>query len=195
MATVMDMWDGCETEAPTEAPADTKQVKFKMTINMKAEKFETCKDKIVEDIATTLQTTKDKVSVAIVTRRLRRLLADSVDLEVTVKAKDAAAADAIKQKVSGESSTFKADLAAAVKASTGETITVSEVSDPTSENLTTSTDDDKDNTTMIIIIVVAVVVVLLIGGFVCYTMNKNETMSKEVGGGEFNEKRTPGTQA
>merc|ERR1712062_293999 len=115
---------------------------------MKAEKFETYKDKIVEDIATTLQTTKDKVSVAIVTRRLR-LLADSVDLEVTVKAKDAAAADAIKQKVSGESSTFKADLAAAVKASTGETITVSEVSDPTSENLTTSADDDKDNTTMI----------------------------------------------
>merc|ERR1712227_1052090 len=109
-------------------------------------------------------------------------------------------ADTIKTKVTGNS--FEADLAQEITTNTDSlNVEVTGVSAPKSENLTTTTttdDDDSNNTTMIIIIVVAVVVVLLIGAFVCYTMNNNDKMQKEVGGEsvEMNvDKRTPGLNA
>jgi hypothetical protein len=182
----------------TEPVADTKEVKFEVTLSISKADYETHKDQIKEDFATILGTTKDKLTITVVSRRARRSLTDSLKLEVAVKSADAAAASAIESKVTGD--TFEADLAKEITDNTeGLTVQVTGVSEPKSENLTTTTtDDDDSNTTMIIIIVVAVVVVLLIAAFVCYTMNNNDKMQKEVGGEavEFNsEKRTPGLNA
>jgi len=185
------------TKAATQAQVEDKRVvKFNMDMNIKRDEFDANKDKITEKIADQVGQPKEKVTVTVVSRRNRRMLQDSVKLEVTVKAADDTAADAIKTRVA--SSTFAADLAKAVNESTNLNVEITGVTAPVSENLTTTTttDDDDNNTTMIIIIVVAIVAVLAIGGFVCYTMNNNDKMAKEVGGGEVEfEKRTPGTQA
>jgi len=178
--------------------ADKKVVKFEVTLSISKADYETHKDQIKKDFATILDTTTDKITITVVSRRARRLLTESVKLEVAVKAADADAASAIETKVKGDS--FETDLAKEITDNTaGLNVEVTGVSEPKSENLTTTTDDDdSSNTTMIIIIVVAVVVVLLIAAFVCYTMNNNDKMQKEVGGEavEMNsDKRTPGINA
>jgi len=186
---------GGKTDEPAE---DKKVVKFEVTLSISKADYETHKDQIKKDFATILGTTTDKITITVVSRRARRLLTESVKLEVSVKAADDAAASAIETKVKGDS--FETDLAKEITDNTaGLNVEVTGVSEPKSENLTTTTDDDdSNNTTMIIIIVVAVVVVLLIAAFVCYTMNNNDKMQKEVGGEavEMNsEKRTPGLNA
>merc|ERR1719204_395032 len=169
-----------ETEKPVE---DKMVVKFEMTFNIAKDDYDTHKDQIKKDIAKLLGTTPDKITVTIVSRRIRRLLTDSVKLEVAVKAADDTTAKAIEDKVKGD--TFGEDLAKEIKDSTNLTVEVTGVTAPVSENLNTTpptSDDDSNNTTMIVIIVVAIVVVLLIAAFVCYTMNNNEKLNKEVGG-------------
>jgi len=190
--------DDAGTEAPTEpateAPAPTKEVKFELKLSISEEEFNTHKETIKADIATLLNTVVEKIRLALKTRRRRRLQ-DAVDIEVTVQADDDAAATAVEDAVTGSS--FEQDLGESVSTSTGLTVTVSDVSDPVTESLTetpASSDDDDDNTTMIIIIIVVVVAVLAIGGFICYTMNKNEKLKDQVGGGETPDKRTPGLQ-
>jgi len=185
-----------EEQESTEAPVeDKKVVKFDMTLNgMSKTQYDANKAKVKDDIAAQLDTTASKITVTVKSRRARRMLTESVELEVAVNAADDAAATAITNKVKEES--FKSELATKVEASTGVTVTVEGVSEPTSEALTTAESDDSSssNTTMIIIIVVAIVVVLMIGGFVCYTMSNNDKLAKEVGGGEVGEtetKRTP----
>merc|ERR1711963_597443 len=126
------------TKAATEAPVEDKvAVKFDMTMNIKPAEYEANKDKIKTQIAKTLGKDESKVTVTRKSRRNRRFLQDSVNLEVTVKAADDAAATAIKSTVQGSS--FAADLAKAVNESTNLNVEITGVTEPSSEPLTTST--------------------------------------------------------
>jgi len=181
----------CGDSVTPDNVEDKEVVKFEMTLKIAKADYETHKKQIKKDIATTLEVHVDKVTVTVVSRRNRRLLTESIKLEVAVKAADDSAVSAIKEKV--EDDTFAADLAKEINDSTNLNVEITDVSKPTSEKITTTptkTDDDSNNTTMIIIIVVVIVAVLLIAAFVWYTMNNNEKTSNEGEAVEF-QKRTP----
>jgi len=151
-------------------------VEFQLTLSMTESEFDQQKESIKSGVAKACNVETNQVELAVVARRNRRNLQDSVNIEakITTDSTDAATVTNLIQ--DGE---FATSLETEI-ASEGVTTTVSDVSAPTVTSLAaneSSSGDDDDSDTTLYIIIAACVVVLL--GLVAYCSHSCGQESKE----------------
>lgn len=175
--------DNCEEIViPTDTEAPTKEVKVEMKLSMTDAEYENNKDKVKTSISKKFRVAENLITVTKVAARrsLRRMLSE-VNLEVGIQTHDEDAVTSIIR-----APTFATEMGNAISAETGIDVTVSDVGEPESQDVsssdaaTESGSDDDTNLTWLWVLIACVVVGALIG----FVVWKFEVCGADKSGGE-----------
>jgi len=176
--------DNCEEIViPTDTEAPTKEVKVEMKLSMTDAEYENNKDKVKTSISKKFRVAENLITVRKVAARrrsLRRMLSE-VNLEVGIQTHDEEAVTSIIR-----APTFATEMGNAISAETGIDVTVSDVGEPESQDVSSSDaateggSDDDTNLTWLWVLIACVVVGALIG----FVVWKFEVCGADKSGGE-----------
>jgi len=143
-----------------------------MQLSLTPQQVEENKENLEASIATVLHVATEHVSITVISHRmrLRRFLAETTDVEVTVLTNDE---NAIKESV--EDSHFSDNLIQEIENSTDlEHLTISNISVHEEHKETEDSDDEKKSATTVIVVIVCLALVFIGLGIIWYVDNEHK---------------------